>query len=118
LSIELFIKGLIVGVAIAAPVGPIGLLCIQRALAGGWISGLASGLGAALRRYLLRRYRRLRPQPGQDFLFGHRSTIAVIGGVLPLPAGAAHHPPKPATIAARPRKSAAGLAGISSAPSC
>jgi threonine/homoserine/homoserine lactone efflux protein len=48
LNIELFIKGLIVGIAIAAPVGPIGLLCIQRALTGGWISGLASGLGAAL----------------------------------------------------------------------
>jgi threonine/homoserine/homoserine lactone efflux protein len=42
-----FLQGLAVGFSIAAPVGPIGLLCIQRSLAGGRISGLISGLGAA-----------------------------------------------------------------------
>src|SRR5580698_8251112 len=41
------IKGLIVGLSIAAPVGPIGLLCIRRSLAEGRVSGLLSGLGAA-----------------------------------------------------------------------
>ncbi|MAH06362.1 MAG: LysE family translocator [Alphaproteobacteria bacterium] len=45
--IELLIKGMSVGVAVAAPVGPIGLLCIKRTLAEGKTSGLASGLGAA-----------------------------------------------------------------------
>lgn len=33
--------------AIAAPVGPIGLLCIRRTLIDGWRVGLATGLGAA-----------------------------------------------------------------------
>jgi threonine/homoserine/homoserine lactone efflux protein len=42
-----FLQGLLVGLSIAAPVGPIGLLCIQRTLAKGRISGLVSGLGAA-----------------------------------------------------------------------
>lgn len=42
-----FLQGLVVGFSIAAPVGPIGLLCIQRSLARGRISGLVSGLGAA-----------------------------------------------------------------------
>ena len=42
-----FVKGLIIGFSIAAPVGPIGLLCIQRTLTGGRISGFISGLGAA-----------------------------------------------------------------------
>lgn len=41
------LKGLAVGFAIAAPVGPIGLLCIRRTLAGGWRLGLATGMGAA-----------------------------------------------------------------------
>ena len=41
------IKGLIVGLSIAAPVGPIGLLCIRSSLAEGRVSGLLSGLGAA-----------------------------------------------------------------------
>ncbi len=40
-------KGIIIGFAIAAPVGPIGLLCIQRTLARGRWSGVLSGLGAA-----------------------------------------------------------------------
>ena len=43
----LLLKGLIIGFSIAAPVGPIGVLCIRRTLAGGWASGLATGLGAA-----------------------------------------------------------------------
>jgi threonine/homoserine/homoserine lactone efflux protein len=41
------LKGFLLGFAIAAPVGPIGLLCIRRTLAGGMPAGLASGLGAA-----------------------------------------------------------------------
>src|ERR1700688_2684883 len=41
------LKGLAVGLAIAAPVGPIGLLCIRRTLSDGQRYGLASGLGAA-----------------------------------------------------------------------
>lgn len=40
-------KGWLLGFAIAAPVGPIGLLCIRRTLADGFSAGLASGLGAA-----------------------------------------------------------------------
>jgi threonine/homoserine/homoserine lactone efflux protein len=43
----LFIRGLIVGFSIAAPVGPIGVLVIRRTLAEGRLAGLATGLGAA-----------------------------------------------------------------------
>jgi threonine/homoserine/homoserine lactone efflux protein len=42
-----FIKGLIIGFSIAAPVGPIGVLCIQRTMNYGRTSGLLTGLGAA-----------------------------------------------------------------------
>jgi len=44
----LFLKALVIGLSIAAPVGPIGLLCIQRTLAHGRTIGFLSGLGAAL----------------------------------------------------------------------
>jgi len=47
IRILLLLKGLIIGFSIAAPVGPIGVLCIRRNLAKGRTSGLASGLGAA-----------------------------------------------------------------------
>jgi threonine/homoserine/homoserine lactone efflux protein len=43
-----FLKGAILGFFIAAPVGPIGLLCIQRTLARGMAAGIVSGLGTAL----------------------------------------------------------------------
>jgi len=43
----LFLKGLVLGFSIAAPVGPIGALCIQRTLARGRLVGLVTGLGAA-----------------------------------------------------------------------
>ena len=43
----LFFKGFIIGFSIAAPVGPIGILCIQRTLAAGNVQGLVTGLGAA-----------------------------------------------------------------------
>ncbi len=43
----LFIKGFVIGFSIAAPVGPIGILCIQRTLADGNVQGLVTGLGAA-----------------------------------------------------------------------
>lgn len=47
MSLWLFLKSLLIGLSIAAPVGPIGLLCIQRTLAHGPRIGFASGLGAA-----------------------------------------------------------------------
>src|SRR3712207_5845763 len=43
---SLLLRGLIIGFSIAAPVGPIGVLCIRRTLADGRAAGLASGLGA------------------------------------------------------------------------
>ncbi len=43
-----FVSGVGIGLAIAAPVGPIGVLCIRRALASGVRSAFATGLGAAL----------------------------------------------------------------------
>ncbi|MCA1991616.1 MAG: LysE family transporter [Coleofasciculus sp. S288] len=47
MDINFFLKGLIIGFSIAAPVGPIGVLCIRRTLDRGLTSGLVSGLGAA-----------------------------------------------------------------------
>ncbi len=47
LELSLLVKGLIIGFSIAAPVGPIGVLCIRRTLAEGRLVGLLTGLGAA-----------------------------------------------------------------------
>lgn len=63
MDLNLFMRGIIIGFSIAAPVGPIGVLCIRRTLAEGRAYGLASGLGAA----------------SADALFG---TIAALGLTL------------------------------------
>jgi threonine/homoserine/homoserine lactone efflux protein len=43
----IFLRGLVLGFLIAAPVGPIGILCIRRSLSMGRMAGLLTGLGAA-----------------------------------------------------------------------
>ncbi|MFC1643759.1 LysE family translocator [Candidatus Omnitrophota bacterium] len=46
MDISFLIKGMLVGFAITAPIGPVGILCINRTLSGGRISGFITGLGA------------------------------------------------------------------------
>jgi len=46
-DLQTFLSGIVIGFSIAAPVGPIGVLCIRRTLADGRLHGLISGLGAA-----------------------------------------------------------------------
>ena len=48
LIIHIIISGLLIGILVSAPMGPIGVLCIQRTLNKGRMSGLATGLGASL----------------------------------------------------------------------
>lgn len=47
-DIDLFLRGILLGLAVAAPVGPIGVLCIQRSLAGGFWTGFSGGIGTAV----------------------------------------------------------------------
>ena len=47
ITLPLFLKAFGVGLAVAAPVGPMSLLCMRRTLARGWRPGLATGLGIA-----------------------------------------------------------------------
>ena len=44
----LLLKGFVIGFAVAAPIGPVGLLCIRRSIADGKLRGFVTGLGAAV----------------------------------------------------------------------
>lgn len=46
-ALALFARTFAIGVAVAAPIGAIGVLCIRRTFADGWRAGLATGLGVA-----------------------------------------------------------------------
>ena len=42
-----FLKGIVVGIVIAVPVGPVGVMCVRRTVIEGKLAGFVSGLGAA-----------------------------------------------------------------------
>jgi threonine/homoserine/homoserine lactone efflux protein len=48
MTIDYLIKGIVLGISVAAPVGPIGVLCIKRSLTEGRKSGLVTGMGATV----------------------------------------------------------------------
>ena len=42
-----FLKGILVGIVIAVPVGPVGVMCVRRTILDGKLAGFVSGLGAS-----------------------------------------------------------------------
>lgn len=46
--IALFLGGILIGVLVAAPIGPVNLICVRRTLAYGPLNGFFSGLGGAV----------------------------------------------------------------------
>jgi len=75
-------KGLIIGFSIAAPVGPIGILCIKRTLSSGRLVGLASGLGAATADALYGCIAAFGLTFISDFLIHQQAWLRLIGGLF------------------------------------
>lgn len=75
-------RGLLVGFAIAAPVGPIGLLCIRRTLVQGPAAGLATGLGAATADAVYGFVAALGLGALANALTGHAAPLRIAGALL------------------------------------
>jgi threonine/homoserine/homoserine lactone efflux protein len=75
-------KGLAIGFSIAAPVGPIGVLCIRRSLAGGRRIGLATGLGAASADAAYGCIAGFGLTAASSFLVGERLWLSIFGGLF------------------------------------
>jgi threonine/homoserine/homoserine lactone efflux protein len=82
MPIELFIKSLGIGFSIAAPVGPIGLLCIRRSIQGGPWFGFASGLGAAVADALFGCVAAFGLTAVSSALVEYQTALRLIGGVF------------------------------------
>lgn len=82
MDISFYLKGLIIGFSIAAPVGPIGVLCIRRTLAAGRASGLASGLGAACADAVYGCIAGFGLTFVSGFLIGQQVWLRVVGGLF------------------------------------
>ncbi len=80
-------KGIAVGFVIAAPVGPVGLLCIRRALSDGRLAAFVAGLGAAVADTFYGAVAGLGLSLISDFLLDYRAALSVIGGLFLLGLG-------------------------------
>src|SRR2546423_10957368 len=76
------LKGLAIGFSIAAPVGPIGVLCIRRSLSEGRQVGLATGLGAATADAIYGCVAAFGLTAVSSALVGHRSWLGLSGGLF------------------------------------
>lgn len=98
----LLLNGLAMGFCIAAPVGPIGLLCIRRSALDGRAAGFATGLGAATADAIYGLVAALGVSAVTHFLDDHRVLIQLIGGVVLIGLGVWLARAKPATATAGP----------------
>ena len=96
LIISTALKGILIGVLVSAPMGPIGVLCIQRTLSKSRYSGFLSGLGVARADTMLAIisyffYALLKGQIEQ-----YKDIISIFGGVFVVIVGVAIFFKKPA----------------------
>lgn len=79
---ELFLTGGIVGLAIAVPVGPIGVLCIRRSLNEGPLVGFAVGMGAAFADAVYGAIAGFGLSAVAEFLVRWEDLLGIVGGLL------------------------------------
>ena len=79
---SLFVQGLIVGFCLAAPVGPIAALCVQRTIARSWKAGIVSGLGAAAADGLYGAVAAFGASIISGFLIEEHAWLQRVGGVI------------------------------------
>lgn len=82
-----FVRGLAAGFALAAPMGPVAMLCIRRALTQGRLQGFAAGLGAAFADMMFGAIAGLGLTVVSTFIVTHEIAIGVIGGIIVLVVG-------------------------------
>ncbi|SMC35012.1 LysE family translocator [Sporomusa malonica] len=82
MELYFFIKGIVLGFSIAAPVGPIGVLCIRRTLSNGMLSGFLSGLGTATADALYGCIAAFGLTVISTFLVDNQSYFRLIGGLF------------------------------------
>ena len=80
--IELFYTGMIIGVLVSSPMGPIGMLCIQRTLSKGQLSGFISGIGAALSDLIYAAGTGLFMGLVVNFVEAHHRSLQIFGSIV------------------------------------
>lgn len=80
--LELFYTGMIIGVLVSSPMGPIGMLCVQRTLAKGRRSGFVSGVGAAFSDLVYAAVMSLFLGLVVNFVEAHQGPLQIFGSIV------------------------------------
>jgi threonine/homoserine/homoserine lactone efflux protein len=82
-----FLTGTLVGVVLAVPVGPVGVMCVRRTIFEGKLAGFVSGLGAATADAFFGIVAGFGLTAVSDWLIGYQQWLRVAGGCYLLYAG-------------------------------
>jgi cytochrome c biogenesis protein CcdA len=80
--LDLLVKGLVIGVVVSAPLGPVGVLCIQRTLNKGRWYGFVTGLGACLSDIIYALITGYGMSFMDEFLTKNQVLLQIIGSVM------------------------------------
>ncbi len=80
--IYMILRGLIIGVVVSAPMGPVGIFCIQRTLDKGRLSGFYTGVGAAISDLIYCLLTGFGLSFIEEFINNHRDPIQLIGSAV------------------------------------
>ncbi len=80
--IDIISTGIIIGLLVSAPMGPIGILCIQRTLSKGRLHGLASGIGAMLSDIIYAFITSLGMGMIVNFIEANESPLQIFGSII------------------------------------
>ena len=100
MDLDLPLRGLAAGFIIAAPIGPVNVLCIQRTLEKGWKPGIVAGLGAAFADSLYGGIAGFSISIIIQFLIQEEFWFRLIGGLLLMAIGVVYFFRRPPSIAA------------------
>lgn len=79
---EIVIKGIIIGILVSAPMGPIGMLCVQRTLSRGRWHGFVSGMGAMLSDVVYATITLAGMSVANDFLTANEKFLQLVGSIV------------------------------------
>lgn len=80
--LDILVKGLIIGVVVSAPLGPVGVLCIQRTLNKGRWYGFVTGLGACMSDIIYALITGYGMSFMDDFLMKHQILLQIVGSIM------------------------------------
>ena len=79
-----FLKGIVVGIVIAVPIGPVGVMCVRRTVFAGKLAGFVSGLGAATADAVIGIIAGFGLTVVSDWLLGYQQWLRIAGACLGL----------------------------------